>query len=38
VADYWARLNARPAFQAAKRAQIGTLASELASRQSEQRK
>ena len=29
VADYWSRLNTRPAFQAAKRAQKGDLATEL---------
>jgi len=32
VTDYWSRLNARPAFQAAKLAQKGDMASELASR------
>jgi glutathione S-transferase len=31
VAAYWSRLNTRPAFQAAKRAQKGSLASELLS-------
>ena len=36
VANYWSRLNSRRAFEAAKRAQRGDLASELASRQVEQ--
>ena len=31
VAQYWSRLNTRQAFQAAKRVQIGTMATELAS-------
>ena len=38
VANYWSRLNSRPAFEAAKHAQIGNLASELASRQVEQQR
>jgi glutathione S-transferase len=37
VTDYWTRLNSRPAFQAAKRAQKGDMASELASRSCEPR-
>jgi glutathione S-transferase len=37
VADYWSRLNSRPAFQAAKRAQRGDFASELSSMADSQR-
>ena len=35
VAGYWARVKSRPAFDAAKRAQLSDLASELARRQAE---
>lgn len=35
VVEYWARLSSRPAFLAAKRAQLGDLAGELASREQE---
>jgi glutathione S-transferase len=38
VASYWARISARPAFEAAKHAQKGDMASELASRQKEQQR
>jgi glutathione S-transferase len=38
IAEYWTNLSTRPAFLAAKRAQGGSMASELASRERELRK